>query len=57
MSRFNAHVEVNGRTRVLHCVEGGTDWKDRFQWAYGYYPEDHQLIRLEPAEYEKEKEC
>lgn len=52
MARYDAHVSHKGRTSILHCVEGGDDWKNRFQWSYGYYPEDHQLIRLDPSEYE-----
>lgn len=57
MTLFDAHViDGSGRTRVLHCVEGEDDWKKHFQWTYGYYPEDHQLISLQEIDYRKEKQ-
>lgn len=39
-------VNVNGRERVIHHVEPiGETWKERFQWLYGFWPEDDRLIR------------
>lgn len=47
MTRFDAHViDSRGKSRTLHCVGDGDDWKNHYQWAYGHYPEDHQLVSL-----------
>lgn len=57
MTRFDAHViDGSGRTRVLHCVEDGDDWKEHFQWTYGYYPDDDQLISLTETKYRKDQQ-
>lgn len=51
MTRFDAYVIDNkGTTRVLHCVEDGDDWKTRYQWVFGVWPEDHQLVSLTETE-------
>jgi len=51
--RYNALVIHDKKVRKLYMLDNKEEWKDRFVWAFGYAPDDTQLIGF-TARYQEE---